>query len=69
MLLALRLRARPGTFTSELCSSTRFSLAEILVLAGTAGAGGIEPVHQPVLGSRLDETSVEAHSTVVGTPR
>ena len=28
-------------FTGELCSWTRFSLAEILVLAGTADAGGM----------------------------
>ena len=37
--LALRARAM---LTAELCwAPTRFSLAEILVLAGTAGAGGI----------------------------
>ena len=29
-----------ATFTGELCSWTRFILAEILVLDGTAGAGG-----------------------------
>ena len=37
-------------FTAELCSRTRFSLAEILVLAGTAGAGRMAP---PVPGSLL----------------
>ena len=35
--------AWPTVFTGELCSWARFSLAETLVLAGTAGAGGMAP--------------------------
>ena len=30
-------------FTAELCSWSHFSLADILVLAGTAGPGGMVP--------------------------
>ena len=40
-------------FAGELCSRTRFSLAEILVLAGSAGAGGMAPPASTRISARL----------------
>ena len=40
-------------FTGELCSWTYFTLAEILVLAGNAGAGGMAPPASTRISARL----------------
>ena len=61
----------PAVFTAELCPRTRFSLAEILVLAGTAGAGGMAPPassseRTPARTSARGPLLVQEHSSHVG---
>ena len=56
------LRARTA-FTRELCSWTRFSLAEILVVAGTAGAGGMAPPTSTRISARMK--GFQGHSSPV----
>ena len=48
-----RLSTNRCKFTGELCSWTRFSLEEILVLAGTTGAGGMAPPTSTRISARL----------------
>ena len=50
-------------FTAELCSWTRFSLAEILVLACTAGANGMAPPTITRISARMKR--VLGHSSAV----
>ena len=52
-----------GTFTGERCFWTRFSLAEILVLAGTGGACIMAPLTSTRVPARL--TCVQGHSPPV----
>ena len=51
-------------FTGELCSRKRCSLAEILVLAGSAGAGGMAPPASTRFSARLER--VQDHSSPRG---
>ena len=51
------------TFTLELCSGTCFSLANILVLAGTADAGGMAPTTSIIVSAGLKR--VQEHSSRV----
>ena len=50
-------------FTGELCSCTHFSLAEILVPAGTTGAGAIARLTSTMISARLKR--VQEHSSPV----
>ena len=43
----------PYVFTGELCSPTRFSLAETLALAGTTGAGRMAPPTRTRISAKL----------------
>ena len=45
----------------KLCARTRFSLAEILVLAGTTGAGGMAPPTSTKISARLKRA--QGHSS------
>ena len=51
--------------TGELCSWTRFSLAEILVLSGTAGAGVMAPPISTRISVRLKRVTGGKHSSPV----
>ena len=54
-------------FTRETCLRTYFSLAEILVLAGTADAGGMAPPTSTRMSARLK--CVQERSSPVHMPR
>ena len=60
---ALGIVREPYIFTRESCSCTRFSLAEILVLAGTSGAGGKAPLASTRISARLQY--VQGHDSRV----
>ena len=49
--------------TGELCSWTRFSLAEIVALAATAGDGGMVPPASTRISARLQHIGVQGHSS------
>ena len=51
----------PYVFTGELCSPTRFSLAETLALAGTTGAGRMAPPTRTRISAKLKR--VQGHSS------
>ena len=51
------------TFTVETCFPTRFSLPEILVLAGTTGAGRMTPPTSARISARLKR--VQGHVSPV----
>ena len=53
----------PAPLTGELCPRTRFSLAEILVLAGTTGAGRMAPPASTRISARMKH--VLGHSSPV----
>ena len=53
----------PSTCTGELCPCPRFSLAEILVLVGTAGASGMTPPSSTRISARMK--CVQEHSSPV----
>ena len=53
----------PYVFTGELCSPTRFSLAETLALAGTTGAGRMAPPTRTRISAKLKR--VQGHSVPV----
>ena len=63
---ARRSDVQPPMFTGELCFPTHFSLAEILVLPGTAGAGGMATPTNTRTSARLKR--VQGHSSPVNVP-
>ena len=50
-----------SALTGELCPCARFILAEILVLAGTAGAGGMEPPTSTRISTRTKRVGNTVH--------
>ena len=63
MLIACKfIPSAPRTFTRELRARTHFSLAEILVQAGTAGAGGMAPPISTRISARMKRVGNTVHA-------